>query len=240
MAALVSGQTLNARAATWHAGHAWFAPIIGAATLAVRIILAARLIAIVATGPAVLAPARRIPAIIVSPVIVSAVVAALVIVAPVITARRTLTTIPLLTVTLFPTAIIGTTWRRRAVPVAITGTWWRAVPVAITGTWRWTIPVTVTRTWWGAVPIARAWWRRSVPAGRWSTPIITRWARTAPTIAITIKITVAIIAIPVGTDIEGDDRNAQIAVITWFDINAVLAIFGLNITARYPATSTAE
>jgi hypothetical protein len=219
--------------------------------LAVRIILAARLIAIVATGPAVLAPARRIPAI-VSPVIVSAVVATLVIVAPVITARRTLTTIPLLTVTLFPTAIIGTTWRRRAVPVAITGTWWRAVPVAITGTWRWTIPVTITRTWWGAVPIAitrtwwgavpiaRAWWRRSVPAGRWSTPIITRWARTAPTIAITIKITVAIIAIPVGTDIEGDDRNAQIAVITWFDINAVLAIFGLNITARYPATSTAE
>jgi hypothetical protein len=228
VAALLSSQTLNARAATWHAGHAWFAPIIGAATLAVRIILAAWLIAIVATGPAVLAPARRTPTIIVSPVIISSIVAALVIIAPVITARRTLTTIPLLTVTLFPTAIIRTTWRRRA------------VPVAITGTWRWAIPVTVTRTWQWAVPIARAWWRRSVPAGRWSTPIITRWARTAPTIAITIKITVAIIAIPVGTDIEGDDRNAQIAVITWFHINAVLAIFGLNITARYPATSTTE
>gem|GEM_PF-6331103 len=216
MAALVSSQTLNARAATWHAGHAWFAPIIGAATLAVRIILAAWLITIVATGPAVLAPARRIPTIIISPVIISAIVATLVIIAPVITARRTLTTIPLLTVTLFPTAVIGATWRRRA------------VPVAITGTWRWSVPIT------------RAWWRRSVPARRWSTPIITRWARTAPTIAITIKITVAIISIPVGTDIEGDDRNAQIAVITWFDIHAVLAIFGLNITARYPATSTAE
>lgn len=228
MAALVSSQTLNARAATWHAGHAWFAPIIGSATLAVRIILATWLIAIVATGPAVLAPARRIPTIIVSPVIVSAIVAALVIIAPVITARRTLTTIPLLTVTLFPTAVIGATWRRWAVPVAITGTWWRAVPVAITGTWRWSVPIT------------RAWRRRSVPAGRWSTPIITRWARTAPTIAITIKITVAIISIPVSTDIERDDRHAQIAVITWFDIHAVLAIFGLNITARYPATSTAE
>src|SRR5690606_38714057 len=126
-------------AATWHAGHAWFTTIIGPTALAIRIILATRLIAVVSTGTAVLTPTWRtiiIPSGIVTAIAVSPVRVPTISISSVIAARRPLTTIPFLAITLFPTTIIRTTG------------WWRPVPVTVTRTWRW------------AVPITRAWWRR--------------------------------------------------------------------------------
>jgi hypothetical protein len=64
--------------------------------------------------------------------------------------------------------------------------------------------------------------------------------RTVPTITVTIEIAVTIITIPVSADIKGDDRNAKVAVITRLYINPVLTIFGLNVAAGNPATTTAE
>ena len=75
----------------------------------------------------------------------------------------------------------------------------------------------------------------------WSiTPVIDPIRSAAPAIAFTIEIAAAVVAVPIAVELEDNRRNAERAIITRFDIDAVASIVGLDITAGNPATAAVE